>query len=39
MNKHHLYEAAKRDWIKLHPNATPEQYQRAMKALATKYGI
>ena len=39
MNKHLLYEAAKRDWLKLHPNATPEQYQRAMKALARKFGL
>lgn len=36
---HQAYEAAKASWIKRHPTATPEQYEAAMKALATKYKV
>jgi hypothetical protein len=35
----HAYEAAKADWIRRHPKATPEEYQRAMAALARRYGV
>ncbi len=34
-----LYVAAKLDWIKRHPAATPEQYEAAMKALAAKFKV
>lgn len=33
------YEQLKHEWIKLNPNATPEQYQQAMTALARKLGV
>lgn len=33
------YEAAKRAWIAAHPDATPEQYDAAMKAIAERLGI
>ena len=33
------YEAAKRAWIASHPNATPEQYDAAMRAIARRYGV
>lgn len=33
------YEAAKRAWIAAHPEATPEQYQAAMRELARKAGL
>lgn len=36
---HQAYESAKASWIKRHPNATPEQYEAAMKALAKKYRV
>jgi hypothetical protein len=35
----HAYEAAKADWISRHPQATPEEYQRAMASLARRYGV
>jgi hypothetical protein len=33
------YEAAKRIWIAKHPNHTPEQYQKAIRAIAKRYGV
>lgn len=33
------YEAAKRAWIATHPGATPEQYARAMAAIAKRTGV
>jgi len=33
------YEAAKRQWIAINPNATPEQYQRAIAAIAARFGV
>jgi hypothetical protein len=34
-----LYEQLKANWIRKHPNATPQQYQTAMQKLAKKLGI
>lgn len=33
------YEAAKRAWIDAHPDATPEQYDAAMRAIAKRMGV
>lgn len=33
------YEAAKAEWIARHPNATPAEYQAAMRALAARTGF
>lgn len=33
------YQLAKNEWVKQHPEATPEQYEEAMKALARNFGI
>lgn len=33
------YEAAKRAWIAAHPDATPEQYDAAMREIARRYGV
>ena len=33
------YEAAKRAWIAANPNATHEQYDAAMRAIAERLGI
>ena len=33
------YEAAKRAWIAAHPDATPEQYDAAMRAIAKLMGV
>ena len=33
------YEAAKRAWIAANPNATPEQYDAAMRAIAERHGV
>ena len=33
------YEAAKRAWIAANPNATPEQYDAAMRAIAERLGV
>jgi hypothetical protein len=34
-----LYEILKQEWINKHPNATSEQYQKAMIAIAKKCGV
>jgi hypothetical protein len=33
------YEAMKQAWIAAHPNATPEQYQRAVAQIAKRCGV
>lgn len=33
------YREAKARWIAEHPNATPEQYDRAIAELAERYGV
>ena len=33
------YEAAKRAWIAANPNATTEQYDAAMLAIAERHGV
>lgn len=39
MNKFTEYERMKREFIKKHPNATPEQYELAMKKIARRLGV
>lgn len=39
MTPYQLYEAAKVVWIATHPDATPEEYQAAMRELARKAGL
>jgi len=36
---HSLYESLKQQWIFNNPNATPQQYQKAMMAIARKAGV
>lgn len=38
-NLDELYEIEKRDWIQKHPDATQQEYQRAMRMIATRVGI
>jgi hypothetical protein len=33
------YEQLKREWVDSHPDATPEEYEQAMLALAEQEGI
>jgi t-SNARE complex subunit (syntaxin) len=33
------YESAKQQWIASNPNATPEEYQRAIRKIAARYGV
>ena len=33
------YEAAKRAWVAAHPDATPAQYDAAMRAIAERLGV
>lgn len=33
------YEAAKRDWTRTNPEATPEEYQKAMRRIAKELGL
>lgn len=33
-----LYEAAKKDWTERHPEATPEEYQRAIREISERIG-
>ena len=35
----YAYEAAKQAWVRAHPGATPEQYERAMRAICRRLGI
>lgn len=39
MQKYAYYEAAKQVWIRTNPEATPEQYEAAMRAIAKKYRV
>lgn len=36
---YHQYEILKAEWIAKNPNATHEQYQQAMTAIARKCGV
>lgn len=33
------YEYAKHEWIRRHPNATPEEYDRAIAAIVKRLGL
>jgi hypothetical protein len=33
------YNSAKNQWVRANPRSTPEQYEQAMRNLATKYKI
>jgi hypothetical protein len=33
------YEARKQEWITRHPDATADEYQRAMTAIAREVGV
>lgn len=33
------YSEAKRQWVERNPDATPEQYEAAMRELAERYGV
>ena len=33
------YEVLKATWIAKHPNASPRQYEKAMKSIARKCGV
>lgn len=35
----HAYEAAKAAWIAAHPNATPAEYEAAMRRIARRLGL
>lgn len=37
--KHILYEAMKQRWIAANPEATRQQYEKAMRDIAKKVGI
>ena len=39
ITKYAHYEAAKQVWIRANPEATPEQYEAAMRAIAKKYRV
>ena len=34
-----MYEAEKQRWIAEHPEATPEQYEKAMRAIAERLRV
>lgn len=38
-NKWHQYEQAKREWASANPRATPEEYDRACRAIAKRLGV
>ena len=38
-NPLYLYEGAKRAWLIAHPDASPEQIERAFKAIAERLGV
>lgn len=33
------YELLKQTWVATHPDSTPQQYQKAMTAIARKCGV
>jgi hypothetical protein len=39
MNKYQRYEMEKSTWLYLHPEATPEQTEKALKAIAKRIGL
>jgi hypothetical protein len=39
MSKFSQYEAEKRAWLHLHPDASPEQIESALRAIARKLGV
>jgi hypothetical protein len=39
MNKHQQYESQKQAWLHLHPDATPEEIEQALKRLAKALGV
>jgi hypothetical protein len=39
MNTFQRYEQEKRAWVYTHPDASPEQLERAFKAIAKRLGI
>jgi hypothetical protein len=39
MSKFSQYEAEKRAWLHLHPDASPDQIQDAFRAIARKLGV
>ncbi|MFB6311529.1 MAG: hypothetical protein ABEH64_10170 [Salinirussus sp.] len=38
-NAHALYEQRKAEWIRLNPDATPQQYTAAMRRIAHECGV
>lgn len=39
MDKQQRYESEKATWLHLHPEATPEQIEAALKAIAERLGV
>lgn len=39
MSKFTRYEAEKLAWVRLHPGATAQQYEAAIKAIADRLGV
>lgn len=37
--RYEMYEAAKAEWITLHPDATPKEYTEAMQFFARRYEL
>lgn len=39
MDKYQRYESEKSTWLYLHPDATPDQVEVALKAIAKRLGL
>lgn len=39
VDRDRLYESAKQAWIATHPDASPEEYQAAMRRIADECGV
>lgn len=39
MTDWHAYESAKRAWVAANPSASPAEYEKAMRAIARRYGV
>lgn len=39
MSSHNEYERLKADWIRRHPEASPDEYTRAMREIAERLGL
>lgn len=39
MPTHSRYEAEKAAWLRAHPRATPDQIERAFRAIARRLGV